>query len=94
VFQKRHIFKNKKERKMNLITKIWITLLIGILLVFSIFISFFLFLAVLFVALITLPYIWYIQWKTKKELEKMDIEYEIIEIRQIQEGDKRKNEYL
>ncbi len=78
---------------MNLITKIWITLLIGVLLVFSIFISFFLFLAVLFVALITLPYIWYIQWKTKKELEKMDVEYEIIEIRQIQEGDKRKNEY-
>ncbi len=79
---------------MNLITRIWITLLIGVVLVFSIFISFFLFLAVLFVAIITIPYIWYLQWKTKKELEKMNVEYEIIEIKELQEGKKRENEYF
>ncbi len=78
---------------MNLITKIWITLLIAVILVISIFISFFLFLGILFVVLLTVPYMWYLQWKAKKELEKMNIEYEIIEIKEIEEGKRKKDEY-
>ncbi len=68
---------------MNLITKIWIFLVLGIVLLFSIFISFFLFLAVLVIVAITVPYILYIQWKAKKELEKVSKEYEIIEIKKL-----------
>ncbi len=78
---------------MNLITKIWVTLLIAVVLVISIFVSFFLFLGILFVALLTVPYMWYLQWKAKKELEKMNIEYEIIEIKEIEEGKRKKDEY-
>ncbi len=78
---------------MNLITKVWIAILIGIVLVFSIFISFFLFLAILSVTLITIPYILYLQWKAKKEIEKMNIEYEVIDVWEIDEGKKNRDEY-
>ncbi len=68
----------------NTFTKIWVFIVLGIALVVSIFISFFLFIAILLIALITVPYLWYIQWKTKKELEKMDVEYKVVEIKKLE----------
>ncbi len=54
----------------NLITKVWFYFIIGVVLVTSLFVSFFVFLAVLLVIFITIPYLMYINWKAKKDYKR------------------------
>ena len=56
---------------MNILTKVWFYLVVGLVLFASIFISAFLFLLVLVIVLITIPYALYLNWKAKKEFEKI-----------------------
>ncbi len=64
----------------NVITKIWIFILLSVALVVSFTISIVLFIAVGIIILLTIPYYFYLKWKAKKELEKTFIDAEIIEI--------------
>ncbi len=54
----------------NLITKIWILLLVSIIVALGIFVSVFFLIAVIFILMITVPYIYYLRWKAKKEFER------------------------
>ncbi len=56
---------------MNLLTKIWFYFVLGIVLLFSLFISFFVFLAILLVIAVTIPFVIYLNYRAKKELEKI-----------------------
>ncbi|WP_457638794.1 hypothetical protein [Persephonella sp.] len=57
----------------NFITKIWFYTLIAVLLISALFFSVFVFFVALVLILITVPYIFYIRWKAKKELEQFDV---------------------
>ncbi len=54
----------------NFITKLWIFLLVSIVVALGIFVSVFFLIAVLFILMITIPYVYYLKWKAKKEFEK------------------------
>ena len=56
---------------MNFVTKVWFYIIAGLVLFASIFISALLFILVLTIILITIPYALYLNWKTKKELEEV-----------------------
>jgi len=59
----------------NIITKIWIFLLVSIIIALGIFVSVFFLIAVIFILMITVPYVYYLRWKAKKEFERYyDIE--------------------
>ncbi|SNZ02400.1 hypothetical protein SAMN06265182_0111 [Persephonella hydrogeniphila] len=56
---------------MGVLTKIWFYFVLATVLIISFFISMFVFLAVLLIISITIPFALYLNWKAKKELEKM-----------------------
>lgn len=56
---------------MNILTKIWFYLITGLAIFASLFISVFLFLFILIAVIITVPFAFYLNWKAKKEFEKI-----------------------
>jgi Flp pilus assembly protein TadB len=56
----------------SFLTKIWLFLLVAAVLAISLLFSVFLFAAVLVIAVITIPYVYYVKWKAKKEVEKIE----------------------
>ncbi|WP_457625925.1 hypothetical protein [Persephonella sp.] len=56
---------------MGILTRVWFYFVLGTVLIVSFFISVFVFLAVLLIVLITIPFAIYLNWKAKKELEKI-----------------------
>ncbi|NPA58005.1 MAG: hypothetical protein GXN94_01795 [Aquificae bacterium] len=65
------------DRFSDLITKVWFYLLIAVGIVVSISVSLILFVALLVIVLITVPYLWYLRWKTEKSLEDRDLRRKI-----------------
>ncbi len=56
----------------SILTKIWIFLFVAAVLAISLVFSVFLFAAVLVIAAITIPYVYYLKWKAKKEMKKIE----------------------
>ncbi len=54
----------------NLITKIWLFLLLSIIIALGIFVSVFFLVAIVFILIITVPYVLYIKWRAKKEFKR------------------------
>jgi len=71
----------------SIITRIWLFLILAAVLALSLVFSVFLFAAILIISVITIPYFYYIKWKSKKEMGK--IEKDWIEVEYTCETDKQ-----